>query len=109
MKRKQKPGDWLVECAETGVVDFASRMRKRWDGLYVREIAYEPKHPQYLLHRRKEEIVGIIREITPTTIAEVVSPVFVGLTNVPAPQGAAYHLYDLAIPDMEIGRTFIVR
>lgn len=41
-----KPGDWLVECMRCGRMFKGSELLRTWDGLYVCQEDWEPKHPQ---------------------------------------------------------------
>jgi hypothetical protein len=43
------PGDFLRVCDQTGFVVLASRTKKQWSGLIVREESWEARHPQDLV------------------------------------------------------------
>jgi len=113
-RRNGRLGNYLMTDDYTGFTEYASDLKKDYWGAYA-------KHP---LERNLQEIasplddpapVPIYRgpqyEFTPPCIAEVAPP-FVGLTNVPTNQdNMAFQVLDLnpAIPDMEVGCTFIIR
>ena len=44
-KQPYKKGDWLVRCDVCGFRYYASECRERWDGAFVDEGCWEPKHP----------------------------------------------------------------
>lgn len=98
----------------TGFVHYNTELKKDYWGAYAKdplirnlqEIAYPLNDPRPVPAYR-----GPDYEITPPCIAEI-APSYVGLTSVPTnPNNMAYQVLDLnpAIPDMEIGCTFIVR
>lgn len=113
-RRKGRKGDHLATDDYTGFTQFASKLKKDYWGSYA-------VHP---LKRNLQEIatplddpkpVRIYRgpnyEATPVCVAEI-APTYVGLTNVLTnPNNAAYQALTLnpAIPDMEVGCSFIVR
>lgn len=41
-----RPGDWNVRCDRCGKKMKASEARKTWQGYYVCEKDWEPRHPQ---------------------------------------------------------------
>lgn len=41
-----RPGDFLRICDMTGFRVLASRTKKQWNGLIVRNESWEPRHPQ---------------------------------------------------------------
>jgi len=44
---KFKAGDWNAQCDVCGFSYKASKMKRRWDGLYVCEEDFEVKHPAF--------------------------------------------------------------
>lgn len=51
------PGDWNAVCDRCGRRFKASQMRKTWQGYYVCERDWEPRHPQDFVRARQEHIV----------------------------------------------------
>lgn len=113
-RRKGRPGDYLMTDDYTGFTHFASELKRDYWGQYA-------KKP---LLRNLQEIATPFNDPAPVPVyrgpnyetfntcdAEL-APTFVGLTNVKTSNDnmAAQALnLDPAIPDMEIGCTFIVR
>jgi hypothetical protein len=113
-RRSGRKGDWLATDDYTGFTTYASKLRRDYWGSYaqkpllrnLQEIATPLNDPQPVSLYR-----GPNYEATPTCVAEV-APTFIGLTHVATnPNNAAFQALDLnpAIPDMEIGCTFVVR
>lgn len=113
-RRYGKRGDWLATDDYTGFTTYASRLKRDYWGAYaekpllrnLQEIATPLNDPEPVLLYR-----GPNYETTLPCIAEV-APFYVGNTTVPTnPYNAAFQALDLspAIPDMEVGCTFIVR
>jgi len=50
-----KIGDWNALCDVCGFKYKASKLRKRWDGLYVCEEDFEPRHPADFFRVRPED------------------------------------------------------
>lgn len=49
------PGDWYVICDRTGFKRLASKCRRTWDGLYVRNESWEARHPQDFVRAKKDD------------------------------------------------------
>lgn len=113
-RRNGKPGNWLVTDDYTGFTRYATEVKKDFWGQY----AVSP------LKRNLQEIASPLNdsepvpfyngpsyEYTPPCVGEL-APTYVGNTNVPTnPGNMAFQVLNLspAIPDMEIGCTFVVR
>lgn len=113
-RRNGRKGDWLVTDDYTGMTTYASKVKRDYWGAYAKkplirnlqEIASPLTDPEPVPFFR-----GPSYEVTPTCVGEI-APTFVGNTNVPTnPNNMAYQVLNLnpAIPDMEIGCTFVVR
>jgi hypothetical protein len=113
-RRAGRKGDYLASDDYTGMTRYASQLKKDYWGNYavkpllrnLQEIASPLDDPAPVPFYR-----GPQYEATPKCIAEV-APTYVGLTNIPTnPNNMAFQVLNLdpAIPDMEVGCTFIVR
>lgn len=113
-RRNQRRGDWLATDDYTGFTEYASRLKLDYWGSYavrplirnLQEISSPLDDPEPVAFYR-----GPSYEYTPPCIGEV-APAYVGNTTVPTSSGnMAYQVLNLnpAIPDMEIGCTFVVR
>ncbi len=54
-RTKAKLGDWNAECDVCGFYFKASKLNKRWDGLFVCRKDYEKRHPSDLFRMPKED------------------------------------------------------
>lgn len=110
-RNRHKKGDWLVRCDESGIVDYASNMRRRWDGLWVRKKGYETRHPQeFVMARNDPKPVPVVRDDVPYPVPNNVVPGFIGQTTIPSGvDGPADHLFLGGIGAMKVGTSFIVR
>lgn len=113
-RRSGRKGEWLATDDYTGFTVYATKLRRDFWGSYAakplfrnpQEIAYPLNDPQPVSLYR-----GPNYQELPPCGAEV-APFYVGNTTVPTnPNNAAFQALDLspAIPNMEIGCTFIVR
>lgn len=50
-----KHGEWNVYCDVCGFKKKSGDVRKRWDGLYVCEEDWEPRHPMDLFRGQKDD------------------------------------------------------
>lgn len=48
-------GQYNVECQECGFRYKSTQVTRRWDGIYVCEFCYEPRHPQELIRNIPEQ------------------------------------------------------
>lgn len=48
------PGDHFVRCDRTGFKVLASKAKKEWTGLIVRDESWEERHPQDFLRGRPD-------------------------------------------------------
>ena len=51
---KYKEGDYLMECDLTGRIDYRSKMRKLWNGLWAHKDYYEKRNPQDFLKVKQD-------------------------------------------------------
>lgn len=113
-RRGGKPGDWLATDDYTGFTEYGSALKRDYWGQYAKrpmlrnlqEIATPLDDPGPVPFYRSQNY-----ETNQQCFAEI-APTYVGLTIVPTnPNNAAFQTLDLdpAIPNMEIGCTFIVR
>jgi hypothetical protein len=110
LRRGFIPGEHLVRDDESGAVYYASEMVKRWDGALVHYKNDERRHPQEFVRAGTDPkaLRDVRTDLPYPEFIDTFIP-FVGETNVPAPQGAASHLFDVGIGSMSIGGTFVVR
>lgn len=104
-----KIGDWLVQDDLTGEQVYASKTVKDYRGNVVARKNFLKQNPQDFL-----QVIDENPFVNPARARNVVSPLeyysdVVGDTAVPAPQGAASHLFDSGVGQMIIGTTFRVR
>jgi hypothetical protein len=113
-RRHGRPGNWLATDDITGATVYGSKLKRGYYG----ELAVKP------FQRNLQEIASPLNdptpvpfyrgpqyEVTPTCVAAV-APLFVGTTTVRTSfNNAAAQALDLdpAIPDMEVGCSWIVR
>lgn len=110
MRNTYRPGKWLVRDDESGIVYYNDEMVQIWDGSWRHHSNAETRHPQEFVQYPEEASVDEpVRPDVPYPSVSLAPPIVVGNTSIPAPQGPAYHIFDLAIPDMTIGDTFIIR
>lgn len=114
--RRGRKGDWLATDDTTGFTEYASKLRLDFWGNRTRrpllrnlqEIASPLEDPAPVPFFR-----GSNYEATPAGVG-VIAPTFVGNTTVHTnPNNAAFQAlgleFDLGIPDMAVGSTFVVR
>lgn len=70
-----KLGDSNTICMVCGFKYKASEMRKRWDGVYVCETDWEPRHPQELIKIPRERSVPSVPTLSPTDVYRQAAPV----------------------------------
>lgn len=113
-RRGGRKGAWLAADDYTGFTHYASELKRDYWGAYavkpllrnLQEIAVPLNDPEPVDPYR-----GPNYEVTPVCVAEL-APTYVGNTTVRTnPNNAAFQAFNLspAIPQMEIGCTFIVR
>lgn len=113
-RRGQRKGDWLMTDDYFGQTHYASELSRDFWGSWAKqpllrnlqEIASPLSDPQPVPY-----FTGPTYELSVPCDYEL-APVYVGLTNVPTnSNNAAFQVLDLspAIPDMEVGCTFLVR
>jgi len=110
IRNRHKVGDHLAVCDESGIVDYASRMVKRWDGAFVRKQAFETRHPQDFIRAKKDPYpLKVTRPEPPVARPFLGVPPTIGKTNIPTPiSGPGARLYGDGIGVMQIGTSFVV-
>lgn len=53
---KYNPGDYWMVCDECGLKFRKSQMVKRWDGCWVCQKDYEPRHPQESVRAKADKV-----------------------------------------------------
>lgn len=114
VRNRHVSGDYLMVDDITGIVDYASNMSKRWDGLYMRtkDIGNEQhRHPQEFVRALGDPMpLQEVRPSTPSERAFLAAPIFVGNSTVRTQTDSpAFHLYDPGIGEMVVGISFLVR
>lgn len=133
IRNTHRIGDHLMMDGESGIVHYASKMVRRWDGIMVHVTNNEPRHPQEFVRalRDPKALTNVWPDgAYPRGCSIVYSGMNIGEytvdadatanTTIPTPEGAAFHVFDLGIAataanaydeiaGMEIGCTFIVR
>lgn len=112
VRRRIRRGDHLVVDDYTGVVIYASQASRDYLGNLTLRSRMDPIQPQLFVKALDDpQPATIINPLTGIPPASLFQDPDVGTTSVPAPTGAATHLfqYNLAIPQMAIGSSFIVR
>ena len=105
-----RPGRWLVIDDESGLTHYSDEVVRLWDGTYRRIDQHETRHPQEFIKAKSDPVpVPYVRPDVVSSAASLLQPLYVGVTSVRTPSGAASHLYDPGIGEMEVGDTFIVR
>lgn len=113
-RRRGKPGNYLMTSDYSDVTCYRTQLKKDYWGNYgefnlirnLQEIA-KPLNDPYPVR----EFRGPSYEFTDACTFEV-QPQFIGNTSVPFPTNAALNTvinFNPAIPDMEVGCTFIVK
>ena len=69
-----KLGDFNCLCQVCGMKYKASELRKRWDGVYVCDKDYEPRHPQDLIKLPIERVATPFSAPEPTDVFAVPAP-----------------------------------
>jgi hypothetical protein len=115
LRKGWKRGDWLIIDEESGVTKYASQVRRDWKGLYVSKQYADDEQPQDFI-KPLDDPRPLPFYAMPDTNFDLNNflPVFIGLTSARTPTitptaGAAAHIYDPGIGDMEIGYDFFVR
>ena len=110
MRNTWKAGRWLVRDDESGIVYYNDEMVQIWNGSWRHWSNTETRHPQeFVMAPVEADVVEPVRPDIPYPSVSLAPIQVVGNTSVTSPRGAAYHIFDSGIPDMEIGDTFIVR
>lgn len=91
------PGDWLADCYVCGQTFLASEMKKHWQGYYVCERDWEPRHPQ-------DFVRGVPDKPSPPWVQPPPEDVFVGFCTI----NGMSAIPGFAIPGCSIpGRTHL--
>lgn len=115
MRNGWKSGDWLVIDEESGMTRYASEVRRDWKGLYVTKAYADDEQPQDFIKPLSDPrpLPFYAMPFTEFDLANFV-PIFIGETTLLTPRvtpdaGAAFHLYDPGIGEMEVDYSFFVR
>ena len=58
------PGDYNVICDRTGFKVKASECEMEWNGLFVRKLSWEPRHPQdFIKGKVDDQTVAVSRSV----------------------------------------------
>jgi hypothetical protein len=109
VRNTHRVGDHLIVDEESGHVVYRSQVLKIWDGSYRRLKSFETRQPQeFVRAKRDPKSLSDVRPDARSPSSGLMSDT-VGDTSIATPVGAAHHIYDTAIGDMEIGHDFRVR
>ena len=116
-RRGWKRGEWLVRDEESGLVEYASNVTRDYYGVLKRRDQADSQHPQDFVRAGQDPYINDPQAspaYTYDTSAYNVSAYVYG-TNIPTPQGPAFHLFGIVgaagaqgIGTMVIGTTFTV-
>lgn len=113
IRNTHRVGSFLVLDDESGFVHYSDEVRTIWDGSIRHERMFETRQPQEFVYARSDpqalfDIRPEPRAATPFTseLLEIGGP---GGTGLSTPTAPASHLFDPAIPDMEIGKSWRVK
>jgi hypothetical protein len=112
VRKRLRKGDHLVTDDLTGKVIYASQATRDYNGNLVERKHADIIQPQLFVRGLSDPgPVAIFSPLTGLPPTDLFLNPNVGVTNVPAPTGAATHLFssDLAIPNMAVGSTLVVR
>lgn len=111
IRRRIKPGDYLVQDDITGTNVYASETTRDYLGRLTKIERADPIQPQLFARPFNDpQPVHIYSPESPVPVADLAWSPEVGNTNVPtATDNAAAHLYDLGVGAMAVGSTFVVR
>lgn len=112
VRRNIRQGDYLTVDDFTNETHYASEMTRDYLGNWVKATDADPIQPQLFARPVDDpQPVEIYQPLTGIPPASLFQSAVVGDTDVPAPTGPASHLfpYNLAIPNMAVGSSFIVR
>lgn len=112
VRHRLRKGDHLVRDDITGKIIYASQATRDYLGNLVESVNADPIQPQLFIKALNDpQPVAIFSPDTGIPAASLFMDPNVASTDVPAPFGAATHLFtpNYAIPQMVIGSSFVVR
>lgn len=110
IRNTHRVGSHLMMDDESGQVHYREEMRQIWDGTWRHWKNFETRQPQeFVIARNDPRVLRDVRPEPDVARGCSLTPITVGESSVTAPQGPAWHVFDLGIGDMEIGCTFRVR
>lgn len=112
VRHRIRKGDYLAVDDQTGVTYYASEMARDYNGNFVLRATMDPIQPQLFIKALNDpQPVAVFNPAPPEVPASLYQPAVVGDTLVPVPPAPASFLfpYDLGIPLMAVGQTFVVR
>lgn len=110
-QRPWRKGAWLVEDEESGVVTYSDKVTRDWKGFLVRKRFADYENPQDFVKGLKDPkpIPFSHPPQVDNDVCNQFSSIYVGNTTVTAKRtGAADHLFEEGIGEMEIGCSFII-
>lgn len=106
-----RPGSWLVQDEESGLIRYAEDLTLDFRGRYITRPYADSEHPQ--------DFIKPLDDPAPLPYYNPVYPIqdvcnflaiYVGNTTIYTQRdGPAEHLFDPGIDEMEIGCSFVVR
>ena len=112
LRHRIRKGDYLAVDDQTGVTHYASEMARDYNGNFVLRATMDPIHPQLFVRALYDpQPVTVFNPAPPEVPASDFQPYYVGDPTVVVPPAPASFLfpYDLSIPQMAVGSTFVVR
>lgn len=112
VRHRIRKGDYLVRDDISGKIIYASQASRDYNGNLTETAHIDPIQPQLFVKSLNDpQPVSVFSPDTGIPAASLFQDPDVGTTDVPAPVGPATHLfiYNLAIPRMVIGSSFVVR
>lgn len=112
VRHRLRKGDYLVRDDITGKIIYASQASRDYNGNLTQTSRIDPIQPQLFVKALDDpQPVSVFSPDTGIPPASLFLDPNVAQTDVPAPFGAATHLFtpNYAIPQMVIGSSFVVR
>ena len=109
IRRGFRRGRNLVIDEESGLTRYSDQITKDYYGRIITKKYADWAHPQDFVRAKNDPFIPqFINAPTPTGHVCVSVDQFIGNTNIPSPQNPLRGMFELEIPDMEIGCSFIV-
>lgn len=104
-------GDWLVKDEESGFTTYGKNVGRDYYGVLKVKDQMDAAHPQMFIRAKGDPYVmnplaPPFREYEEACVSN--QGFYVNNSTVPAPWGAATHIYRPAIPDAAVGCDFYV-